>query len=91
MSPPDLIRKLHGYIYEAITEETYGNDAVLSTCLELALLEIDHKRCCFPDPLNEPLFWRRYFIPWVKDAVAEIRETSQAFHDAVLKAAGKGG
>jgi len=85
----DLLIELRDKVFDAITEQQL-DDPVLATLVELALIEIDEGRFCFPNPRTEPVFWRRHFRKWVKEAIEERRETQLAFNAALDNATGKG-
>jgi len=58
-----------------ITQHT--DDVVLDLLIETAIVAIQEGRALHPNPLKEPIWWRRYFLDWVSDGLneaAKVRE-----------------
>lgn len=53
-------------------------DIVLATLIRIVANSIDTERPLFPNPLKEPVFYARYFLPWVKAGVADAAEMQKA-------------
>jgi len=56
-------------------------DIVLARLIDLALVEIREMRFLFPNPLDEPVMYRRYLKPWVSAGLAE----AEAIRDQIEK------
>lgn len=41
--------------------------------IETTLLEVLDGRPLFPNPFDEPHFYRKYFKAWVREGVSEVR------------------
>jgi hypothetical protein len=59
-------------------------DAVLANLIDVTLRSITSKRELFENPLLEPVFYARYFRPWVQSALDE-RDALQGAHNQALK------
>ena len=68
---------------EAAIVDGNSDDEVLYTVIEITLAEVLHGRLLFPNPFEEPSFYRRHFKKWVKNAVDNKRERTAAFNEAV--------
>jgi hypothetical protein len=55
-----------------------SGDAVLAQLVELVLEEEIEKRPLFPNLLDEPVFFRRYFRRWVTEALKEKQSIGDA-------------
>jgi hypothetical protein len=55
-----------------------SDDAVLAQLVELVLEEEIEKRPLFPNLLDEPVFFRRYFRRWVMEALKEKQSIGDA-------------
>jgi hypothetical protein len=65
-----------------------GDDPILTLLIDLASVEITEQRALFPNPLDEPVFYRRYFKRWVSEGLNEAVAMTQATDD--VKAASLG-
>jgi hypothetical protein len=70
-------------VKDAITEGT--TDKTLSILLEVVRISITEDRLLFPNPLDEPVFYRRYFVPWVKEGLEEAKAIAEAEAQAMAK------
>ncbi len=47
------------------------SDLVLLRLIDLTATSIQDKRPLFPGLMDEPVFYRKYFYPWVNEALEE--------------------
>lgn len=59
-----------------------GSDA-LSILIEVTLLEVLEGRPLFPNPMDEPIFYRRHFKAWIKNALVDKNQEDEAFQKAL--------
>ena len=52
----------------------HTNDEVLDLLLDITVVSITEGRPLFPNPLEEPVFYRRYFKEWVLEGLEDIQE-----------------
>jgi hypothetical protein len=57
---------------------------MLARLVEVTMRSIYTNRPLFDNPLNEPVFYARYFRPWVQSALDE-KDALQGVHDQALK------
>jgi hypothetical protein len=55
--------------------------------IEITVRSINTKKDLFPDLLNAPAFYERYFRPWVQQALEE-RDALDKFHAGALEKLG---
>lgn len=53
-------------------------DLVLLRLVELTIYSIRSDRPLFPNPMQEPTFYRKYFRKWVDEALEEKKVISEA-------------
>jgi hypothetical protein len=59
-------------------------DLVLANLVDVTVRSVLSKRELFESPLHEPVFYARYFRPWVQSALDE-RDALQGVHNQALK------
>ena len=59
-----------------------GDDAVLRLLVELTAASITEGRPLFPNPLEEPAFFRKWFKLWVQEGLLERGALQQAEEEA---------
>jgi hypothetical protein len=52
--------------------------------IEITMRSINTERPLFDNPLTEPLFYARYFKPWVQETIGK-EDIMSAMHAAALK------
>jgi hypothetical protein len=72
-------------VRDAVTSGT--SDLVLAKLIEITMRSIKTNRELFPNLLNAPAFYDRYFRPWVQSALDEDTALDQ-FHANALKSLG---
>lgn len=65
------------YVKDAIITNEF-TDLCLLRLVELTIYSIRNDRPLFPNPLQEPAFYRKYFRQWVDEAIEEKRVISEA-------------
>ena len=60
------------------------DDSVLDYLVGLTLTAIGEARPLFPNPLEEPYFYQRYFRKWVAEGLEELRKIA-ASEAALIK------
>ena len=67
------LEALEATVHEAISgdddEEEKTVDRVLATLIEAVLFSDGQGRPLFENPLDEPLFYRQHFLPWVQEGL----------------------
>lgn len=62
---------------EAVVKESIYSGSVddpsLALLLNLSAKEILSQRYMFPNPLDEPVFYSRYFKRWVEEGIKSLR------------------
>jgi hypothetical protein len=64
----------------AVNDIVYGeavDDPVLESLLVMTLKEINEGRPLFPNPMDEPLLYGRYFKRWVREAVKKLQKFNE--------------
>lgn len=61
-------------------------DVVLSQLLEITRASIRLERPVFSNLVEEPTFYRRHFVRWVREAMDERDVTTQAIKDELANA-----
>jgi len=56
------------------------DDPILDTLLELVVFSVANNRPLFLDPIEEPIFYRRYFYVWVQEALEDAAKINKAIH-----------
>ena len=64
-------------VYDAITTNS-TSDPILAVLLELAITSIQDNRPIFPNPIDEPLMYRRYFLKWVTEGLEDAAKLQRA-------------
>jgi hypothetical protein len=73
----ERLEELEEAVNDAILAET-TTDRVLSLLLELTITSITEERPLFPNPLDEPLFYKRHFRKWVEEGLREAADIQKA-------------
>jgi hypothetical protein len=74
----EMLEEMAEAVNDAIhTEST--EDKVLDILLELTIASIAENRPLYSSPLDEPLFYRQHFLPWVKEAMDEAAKLTEFF------------
>lgn len=68
-------------VEEAMLTE-HSDDPVLPLLIGLAVTSITENRPLFPNPFDEPVFYRRYFRKWVEDGLEEVSKIHKALEEA---------
>ena len=63
------LEELEEIVREAV--HTQSDDLLLNYLIELAYFEIDGKDVLGVPVIDTPVFWRRYFVRWVREVVEE--------------------
>jgi hypothetical protein len=58
----------------------HTDDKVLDTLLDITIASIKSDREVFPNPLTEPIFYRRHFKKWVQQSLEERALLEQALN-----------
>ncbi len=74
-------------IKDAIITET-TDDHVLSLLIEVTAHSLLTGRPLFENPLDEPVLYRRYFAPWVKEGLDEAQTANKKLKEAESRAVG---
>jgi hypothetical protein len=82
-----LLAALEEEVRLAVMDGT--EDLVLSRLVEVTLRSIYSGRPLFDNPLKEPVFYARFFWPWVQSALDE-QDALQGVHGQALKNLGLG-
>ena len=64
------------------------DDLVLRNLVDLTVRAEVTERMLFDNPLHEPIFYERYFRPWVKSALEE-KAALDKFHNEALASLGR--
>lgn len=73
----DTLSEMEDAVKDAILTGA-TDDIVLSYLIEIASYSKFTDRPLFPNPLMEPIFYRRYFYRWVVEGLAEKEKTDTA-------------
>jgi hypothetical protein len=65
----------------------HSDDPVLPLLIELATTSLLENRPLFPNPLHEPVFYRRDFRRWVENGLEELAAIEKAKKEAARAAA----
>ncbi len=65
-----------------------GEDPVMRLLVDLTAASITEERLLFPNPLEEPAFFRKWFKVWVREGLVERGKLQQAQQEAEEKAGG---
>jgi hypothetical protein len=76
----ELYEELADEIHDAILME-FTEDRSLEWLLRLALVEILDRRPVFPNPMHEPVLWRK-FVRWTEDALEDAKEVKKTLDKA---------
>lgn len=68
-------------VEEAMLTE-HSDDPVLPLLIGLAVTSITEIRPLFPNPFDEPVFYRRYFRKWVESGLEEVSKIQTALEEA---------
>jgi hypothetical protein len=66
---------------ETVVKEAVANgtqDVALSLLLEITLASIHSNRPVFPTIAEEPLFYRRYIVRWIQEALHDNKDLQDA-------------
>ena len=80
-----LLAELEEDVRSAVEGQT--DDLVLARLVEVTVRAELSGRMLFDNPLHEPVFYAKYFRPWVRAALDE-RDALAKFHDEALIALG---
>jgi hypothetical protein len=75
-----LFSDLEDEVKEAIAAGT--RDVILNMLLEVTMASLVDERPLFANIIDEPLFYRRYFLPWVREGLQELRTIENASREA---------
>jgi len=64
-------------VKSAIYSGSAEDDRSLALLLGLTIDEVLDGRSLFPNPLEEPVFYKHYFKPWVEDAIEKLRQSQK--------------
>lgn len=67
------IEDIEDYVKDAIVSEDFS-DPVFALLFDLVIEARVTKRHLFENPLTEPLFFRRYFLKWIDEAIEEKKK-----------------
>ncbi len=84
-----LDRRL-GELEEAVKDFilTGEGDGVLRLLVDLTAASITEERPLFPNPMEEPAFFRKWFKVWVREGLVERGKLQQVQQEAEEKAGG---
>ena len=80
-----LLAELEEDVRNAVIEGS--QDLVLARLVDITVRSIISERELFDNPLHEPVFYQRYFRPWVNAALDERNEFDN-MHNQALKSLG---
>ena len=60
---------------------TRPEDPILAILLEVTMASVQDGRPLFPNPLEEPLFYRKYFRRWVLEGLKESADLAKAHQE----------
>jgi hypothetical protein len=64
------------------------DDIVLKTLIDLAAYSLEQERPLFPNPLDEPILYRR-FSCWVIDGLRELKKASEILESSQASVLGR--
>ena len=67
---------------------TGGGDPTLRLLVDLTAVSITEERPLFPNPLEEPAFFRKFFKVWVREGLQERAKLNASELEAEEKAGG---
>jgi len=73
----EKLEALEATVHDAIVEDEI-DDIILATLLEVAINTDGKGKPLFSNALDEPLFYRQHFIPWVNEGLRIRREIEEA-------------
>jgi hypothetical protein len=73
----ERLEELEEAVNDAVLTET-TDDRVLAFLLELTITSLTEERPLFPNPLDEPLLYRRHFRKWVEEGLREATDIQKA-------------
>lgn len=83
-SDGEYITKLEQIVLEAIEGE-FVEDKVLDALIEIVIFSEAKDQPIFENILDEPLFLRQHFLPWVREGLRIRREIDDASNLDILK------
>ena len=76
------LAELEDIVKDAVIQER-SDDLVLLKLIELELVSINEGRPLFTgSPLNDPVFYRRYFRKWVREGLEEAQKFKNVSNNA---------
>ena len=74
----EQLKTLEATVHAAISDDEKTVDRVLATLIEVVVFSDGQGKPLFENPLDEPLFYRQHFLPWVRERLRIRREIDQA-------------
>ena len=73
----ERLARLEEQVLEAIESDEI-KDKALDALVEIIIFSDAHGKPIFEKPLEEPLFFRQHFLPWVREGLRIRKEIDQA-------------